>query len=76
MKNVDSNRTIAALLAGKLGKKYQGKQVVVIGDEVHIIPKTKIEATKLFKKLDKKAPNQTPAIVYVPRPEAYILICQ
>lgn len=76
MKKVDSEKTIAALLSGKLGKKYQGKQVLVLGREVHIIPKTKIEATKLFKKLDKKSPDQTPAIVYVPRAEAYILICQ
>lgn len=72
MKKVDSEKTIAALLSGKLGKKYQGKQVVVLGDKVQIIPKTKTEATKLFKKLEKKLPNQTPAIVYVPRAEAYI----
>ena len=76
MKKENSEKTITALLTGKLGKKYLGKQVVVMGKEVHIIPKTKIEATKLFKKLDKKLPGLTPAIVYVPRVETYVLLCQ
>ena len=76
MKKPSSERLVTALLSGKMGKKYQGKQVMVVGNEISIVPTSKVEAERLFKKLDKKSPGQTPTIVYVPHAETYILICK
>jgi hypothetical protein len=61
------------LLSGIAEEKYQGKQVVVIGGQIFILPEDDWKATALVDDLEKKYPNQIPHLVFVPRSETYIL---
>lgn len=66
---------INALLSGKMGKRYEGKHVVVIGGKAHILPFEGEKSAEIIERLEKKYPRQTPHLVFVPREETYILIC-
>ena len=72
MKN-DKDKIIDKLLSGKAEKKYQGKQVVIMGDQVHILPDDDRASVELVNKLEKKYPKQIPHLLFVPRSETYIL---
>ena len=61
------------LLSGAVGEKYQGKQVVVIGHQVVILPEDDRKAVTLVEKLEKQYPDQIPHLISVPRPETYVL---
>jgi hypothetical protein len=61
------------LYAGRLGKKYIGKEVVVMKGEVHILPKDENKARDFLYKLMADNPGVTPWIINVPRPGLYIL---
>lgn len=61
------------LLSGNVDEKYQGKQLVVIGGEKHVLPDDDKKAVKLVEKLEKKYPKDLPHLVTVPRAETYIL---
>lgn len=48
--------------------KYKGKQVVVIGDEIHVLSKkNKATRAKLLISLVNKYPDRTPLITFVPK---------
>ena len=53
MKNGDK-KIITTLLSGKVAKKYEGKQVVVCGGKVHILPRDDKKANSLLNKLIKQ----------------------
>lgn len=61
------------LLSGAVGEKYQGKQVVLIDQQVVILPEDDREAVTLVEKLEKQYPDQIPHLISVPRPETYVL---
>ncbi|MFQ6009399.1 MAG: hypothetical protein ACE5K8_10675 [Candidatus Zixiibacteriota bacterium] len=61
------------LLSGSAEGKYQGKQVVVIGGRIFVLPEDDRESVAMVDQLEKKYPNQIPHLVFVPRPETYIL---
>ena len=55
--------------------KYKGKQVVIIGDDVHILStKSKIARAKLLTSLVNKYPSRIPLITFVPKDSVLILI--
>jgi hypothetical protein len=64
---------VDTLLSGIAEEKYQGKQVVVIGGQIFILPEDDRKATALVDNLEKKYPNQIPHLIFVPRSETYIL---
>ena len=70
------DQTITNLLAGKMGKKYEGKQVVIIGGEVYILPDNDQKSARFLNELVKKNPKSTPTIAFVPKKGSYILILQ
>jgi len=54
--------------------KYKGKQVLIIGNEVHVLStKSKITRTKLLTSLVNKYPYRTPLITFVPKDSVFIL---
>lgn len=70
-----TQRTLNALLAGShpLAKKYGGKQVFVVKDEVVPLARGK-KGMEDFKKLKEKY-DKAPVLVFVPHPGvSYILI--
>lgn len=74
MDSKKNNRLVDALLSGVAEEKFQGKQVVVIGGQAHILPEDDTQSARLVEKLEKKYPGEIPHLVFVPRPETYILI--
>ncbi len=52
--------------------KYKGKHIIVISNKV-FTAKTGKQANKLLDKLEKKYPDETPAITYVPKTDTLIL---
>lgn len=69
-----TNKTLQALLSGvhPLVKKYGGKQVFVIDDDIVIVKKGK-KALSEFKHLKKKH-GKAPVVTFVPQPgTSYIL---
>lgn len=55
--------------------KYKGKQVLVIGSEVHVLStKSKTTRAKLLTSLVSKYPDRTPLITFVPKDSVLILI--
>lgn len=55
--------------------KYKGKQVVIIGSEVHVLStKSKETRAKLLTSLVNKYPDRTPLITFVPKNSVLILI--
>lgn len=55
--------------------KYKGKQVVIVGNEIRILPtKSKITRVKLLTSLIKKYPQVSPLITYIPKEDTLILL--
>lgn len=52
--------------------KYRGKHVVVIQGKV-FSAKTGKQANELLDRLEKKYPDETPAITYIPKTDTLIL---
>ena len=69
----DEPELLDNLLSGAVEEKYHGKQVVVMGDQVQLLPEDDQQAVALVEALEEQYPDQTPHIVTVPRPETYVL---
>ena len=55
--------------------KYRGKQVLIVGNEVHVLStKSKSTRAKLLTSLVNKYPHRTPLITFVPKDSVLILI--
>lgn len=74
MTNQDrQNQTIKSLFAGKLGSRYFGKHVVIVGNQVYLLPLDGVEARRFVDDLKREHPGQETELVFIPRPETYIL---
>jgi len=51
---------------------YKGKHIIVIAGKV-FTAKTGNQANKILDRLEKKYPNEIPAITYIPKADALIL---
>ncbi len=71
--NSNNEKLLQTLFSGGKGKRYFGKHVVVIGGKATILPSNDQQATQLIEKLEGRYPGQTPQLVFIPRPETYIL---
>jgi hypothetical protein len=72
-RSLQDTELVDRLLSGTAEERYQGKQVVVMGGQIFILPEDDRKAATLVEDLEKKYPNQIPHLVFVPRSEAYIL---
>jgi len=70
------NQTITNLLSGKMGKKYEGKQVVIVSGKVYILPDNDQKSAEFLNALVKKNPKATPTVAFVPKKGSYILVLQ
>lgn len=52
--------------------RYRGKHIIVIKNQV-FTAKTGDQASKMLTKLEKKYPNEVPAITYIPKADTLIL---
>ena len=52
--------------------RYKGKHVIVVNDKI-FVAKTGAGASKILADIDRKYPDATPAITYVPDADALIL---
>lgn len=70
-----SDKTLSLLLSGKhpKAKKFAGKHVLVVDDEILPLKKGK-NGLKDIESLEKKH-GQTPTIVFVPRPDITYMWC-
>lgn len=66
-------KIIAALLAGKVGKKYEGRGVVVCDGKIYPLPKDDEKAGKFFDQIIADNPTVTPTITFVPKRINYTL---
>lgn len=67
-------KIISTLLSDKAPKKYQGKEVVILGGEIYTLPKDDKKAANFFNKLIKENPDKIPTLVDVPKANmTYIL---
>ncbi|MFH1890986.1 MAG: hypothetical protein ABIJ91_05510 [Candidatus Kuenenbacteria bacterium] len=73
-KTSKNEQLIQTLFSGKKGKKYFGKHVAVVADKVLLLPNDSHKATELLDNLEVKY-KEIPELVFVPKPETYILIC-
>lgn len=71
--NKKKEKLINSLYTGELAKKYRGKHVVIAGGKIHPIPYDEKKADRLFERLEKKYPQETPTLLFVPKEESYIL---
>lgn len=71
---IQNEKILATLLSAKAAKKYEGKQVVVFGGEVYILPANDRKAKQFLNKLMTEHPKVTPTITFVPKHGTYILI--
>jgi len=69
MKKHVPNLTMISIMSNPL---YKGKHLIVIAGKV-FTAKTGKEANKILDKLEKKYPNEIPAITYIPKADALIL---
>lgn len=69
----ENEELIEKLLSGRAGQGYQGEHVVVIGGEAHILPEDDRDAAALVEELERKHPDQTPHLLFVPRSESYVV---
>ncbi len=60
------------LLSEKMGKKYAGKHVMIVGDRI-FAAKTGEEASRKFEQLRQKYPDQMPLLTYIPKEDLLIL---
>ncbi len=67
-------KILTSLLSGKTAKKYEGKQVVIIGGEVYVLPQDDNKSKEVLNKLIAKHPKVTPTITFVPKHGTYILV--
>ena len=74
MESKKNKQLVDTLLSGAADEQFQGKQVVVIGGKTFILPENDTESARLVETLEKQYPGETPHLVFVPRPETYILI--
>lgn len=72
--NRQNGKILANLLSGKAAKKYEGKQVVIYGENVYILPQDDNKSKDFLNKLITQHPNATPTIAFVPKHGTYILI--
>lgn len=72
--NRQNGKMLANLLSGKAAKKYEGKQVVIYGEEVYILPQDDKKSKDFFNKLIAQHPKVAPTITFVPKHGTYILI--
>ena len=70
----NKNKILASLLSGKVAKKYQGKQVLIVGKKIYILPANDQKAADFVNSLLAKKPQITPTITFVPKQGTYILI--
>lgn len=68
MRNFSSKIKMVAVMSDPV---YKGKHVIVIGGKV-FTAKTGIQANKLLDKLEKKYPEEIPAITYIPKADTLI----
>lgn len=54
--------------------RYKGRHVAVIAGRV-FTAKTGAEMNRMLDKLEKRYPKQIPAITYIPKADALILLC-
>lgn len=72
-KNIRKEEQLLAQISNN--PKYKGKQVLIIGDEVHVLStKNKTARAKLLISLVNKYHNRTPLITFVPKDSVLILI--
>lgn len=71
-KTLNNEQLIQALFSGKKGKKYFGKHVAIINGKILLLPVNPQKASDLIDRLENKY-QETPELVFVPRPETYIL---
>lgn len=71
--NTNDSKLVERLLSGRVEEKYQGKQVVVMKGKVYILPEDDRQAVSLVERLEEKYPDQTPHLIFVARPETYVL---
>lgn len=67
-------KIITNLLSGRTAKKYEGRQVVIMGGKVYILPYDDKKSKDVLNKLITKHPKATPTITFVPKHGTYILI--
>lgn len=63
-------------LLAKIAKepKYQGKQIAILGNQIHVLStKSKKAREELLISLVKKYPKATPVVAFVPKENAFIL---
>lgn len=68
-----NEKLVQTLFSGRMGKKYSGKHVVIMSGSATILPSDRKQASKLIETLEKKYPREIPQLIFVPRPETYIL---
>jgi hypothetical protein len=65
-KNLKKEQLILAQISNN--PKYKGKQVIIVGDEVHILSTKSTSArSHLLTSLTKKYPSQNPLIIFEPK---------
>ena len=69
----NNDRLLRTLFSGQKGKRYFGKHVVIIGGKATILPSDRKRATELIEKLEERHRGEVPQLLFVPRPETYIL---
>jgi len=73
MATIKNEKLVQTLFSGKMGEKYFGKHVVIMGGKIVILPSDRKQASALIETLAKKYRKEIPQLVFVPRPETYIL---
>ena len=69
MRKVSSKVTMVNVMSNPA---YKGKHIIVIAGKV-FTAKTGNQANKILDRLEKKYPNEIPAITYIPKADALIL---
>lgn len=70
------DKIITSLLSGKMGKRYEGKQVILFDEKVYILPQDDQKSAKFVEGLIKQNPKSTPTVAFVPKKGSYILLTQ
>lgn len=68
-----TEKIIDELLSGAAAEELQGKQVVAMDEEVHVLPEDDKGSVGLVEKLERKHPGKVPHLVHVPQPEALVV---
>jgi len=63
------------IISATKNPKLAGKEVIVIGEEIHLISTKSLSARKkMITELTKKHPGKVPVIAYIPKRDTLILI--